>query len=130
VNEKQARLTRVLIVDDNHDAAETLGTLLQTAGYEVQTCFDGSTALTTADEFQPHACILDINMPGMDGYELARRLRERAGARPPILATVTAYDGFAHLEKAADSGFDLHFTKPADPREVADQLSDCLRKGT
>jgi two-component system OmpR family response regulator len=128
VNEKQAILTRVLIVDDNQDAAETLGTVLQTAGYEVQTCFDGTSALAAADEFQPHACILDINMPGMDGYELARRLRERASARPPVLATLTAYDGYSHLEKAADSGFDLHFTKPADPREVAEQLNDCFRK--
>jgi CheY-like chemotaxis protein len=118
---------RVLVVDDNHDAATTLGTLLETAGYEVQTCFDARSALKLADRFDPDACVLDINMPGMDGYELARKLRAKDPAHPPILATVTAYDGYSHLSKAADAGFDLHFTKPADPAEVLDQLGDSVR---
>jgi CheY-like chemotaxis protein len=119
---------RVLVVDDNHDAATTLGTLLETAGYEVQTCFDAKSALKLADRFDPDACVLDINMPGMDGYELARKLRQKHPIHPPVLATVTAYDGYSHLSKAADAGFDLHFTKPADPAEVLDQLGDSVRK--
>ena len=69
-------------------------------------------------------------MPGMDGYELARRLREKTADHPPVLATVTAYEDYGHLTKAADAGFDLHFTKPADPGEVLDQLGDCVRKQT
>jgi CheY-like chemotaxis protein len=123
---KQAR--RVLVVDDNEDAATTLGTLLDAAGYQVETCFDGPSALAAVDRFEPDACVLDINMPGMDGYELARRLREKTGDHPPVLATVTAYEDYGHLTKAADAGFDLHFTKPADPTEVLDQLGDCVRK--
>jgi CheY-like chemotaxis protein len=119
---------RVLVVDDNYDAATTLGTLLETAGYEVQTCFDANSALRVADRFDPDACVLDINMPGMNGYELARKLREKDPIHPPILATVTAFDGYTHLSKAADAGFDLHFTKPADPAEVLDQLGDSVRK--
>ncbi|HKB03063.1 MAG TPA: response regulator [Gemmataceae bacterium] len=119
---------RVLVVDDNYDAATTLRTLLETAGYEVQTCFDARSALKVADRFDPDACVLDINMPGMNGYELARRLREKDPIRPPVLVTVTAYDGYTHLSKAADAGFDLHFTKPADPAEVLDQLGDSVRK--
>ena len=119
---------RVLVVDDNADAATTLGDLLAAAGYQVETCLDGPSALAAADRFEPHACVLDIGMPGMDGYELARRLRENAGDRPPVLATVTAYDDDGHLTKAADAGFDLHFTKPADPGEVLDQLGDCVRR--
>jgi CheY-like chemotaxis protein len=119
---------RVLVVDDNHDAATTLGTLLETAGYEVQTCFDGKSALKAADRFDPDACVLDIKMPGMDGYELARKLREKDPDHPPVLATVTAYADYTHLIKAADAGFDLHFTKPADPAEVLDQLGDSVRK--
>ena len=119
---------RVLVVDDNEDAATTLGTLLEAAGYEVETCFDGQSALAAADRFDPDACVLDINMPGMDGYELARRLREKDPEHPPVLATVTAYEDYGHLTKAADAGFDLHFTKPADPAEVLDQLADCVRK--
>ena len=119
---------RVLVVDDNKDAATTLGTLFETAGYEVQTCFDAKSALKVADRFDPDACVLDINMPGMDGYELARRLREKDPVHPPILATVTAYGDYNHLTKAADAGFDLHFTKPADPAAVLDQLGDSVRK--
>ena len=119
---------RVLVVDDNRDAATTLGTLLETAGYEVQTCFDGKSALKVADRFDPDACVLDINMPGMDGYELARKLRAKAPDHPPVLATVTAYGDYTHLTRAANAGFDLHFTKPADPTEVLDQLGDSVRK--
>jgi CheY-like chemotaxis protein len=70
--------------------------------------------------------VLDINMPGMDGYELARRLRASALDHPPVLATVTAFGDNAHLDRAVEAGFDLHFTKPADAYEVADQLAGCL----
>ena len=128
MDEKLDHTPRVLVVDDNEDAATTLGVLLESAGYQVQTCFDGQSALAAADRFDPDACVLDINMPGMDGYELARRLREKDPEHPPVLATVTAYEDYSHLTKAADAGFDLHFTKPADPGEVLDQLGDCVRK--
>ncbi len=122
LTEKQP--TRVLVVDDNRDAATSLALLLGAAGYQVETSFDGTSALAKAQGFAPDACVLDINMPGMNGYELARRLRAQARDRPPVLATVTAYSDFGHLSRAAEAGFDLHFTKPADPREVVDQLAD------
>lgn len=122
MSETLKKPARVLVVDDNQDAATSLGILLASAGYEVETSFDGFAALAAAERFAPDACILDINMPGMDGYELARRLRERSRERPPVLATVTAYGDEAHLGRAADVGFDLHFTKPADPEEVIGQL--------
>jgi CheY-like chemotaxis protein len=118
--------TRVLVVDDNADAATTLGVLLTAAGYQVQTSFNGADALAAAERFAPDACVLDIDMPGMDGYELARRLR--AGGRRPVLATVTALADHDHLTRAADAGFDLHFTKPADPTEVAEQLAETVRR--
>jgi len=70
----------------------------------------------------------DINLPGMDGYELAKRLREQDPAHPPVLATVTGRNDPDHLDRAAEAGFDLHFAKPADPIEVAEQLGDCVRK--
>jgi CheY-like chemotaxis protein len=119
---------RVLVVDDNRDAATTLAILLAAAGYEVETCFDGPSALAAAEWFGPDACVLDIKMPGMDGYELARLLREKSPDRPPILATITGYGDTAHLDRAADAGFDLHFTKPADPAQLAEQLHECLRR--
>jgi two-component system OmpR family response regulator len=114
--------TRVLVVDDNQDAAETLSFLLASAGYQVETRFDGASALVAAEEFEPDVCVLDLKMPGMDGYELARRLRAGAQGRPLVLATVTAYRDFDHVEQAEQAGFDLYFTKPAEPGELAEQL--------
>ena len=90
--------------------------LLEMAGYTVETSFDGEAALKAAEQFAPDACVLDISMPGMDGYELARRLVAKSPDNRPVLATVTAYDSGEHLDRAAEAGFDLHFTKPADPR--------------
>src|SRR5262245_60134627 len=105
----------VLVVDDNQDAANALALLLGAAGYKVATSFDGPAALEAAQRLGPSACILDINMPGMDGYELARRLRELTPGQIPVLVTVTAYGDGEHLDRAVEAGFDLHFTKPADP---------------
>lgn len=117
---------RVLVVDDNRDAAETISQILEAAGYNVETCFDGPSALEAAGQFSPDACVLDINMPGMDGYELAKRLRDRFPDRPPVFATMTAYEDYDHLKRAAAAGFDLQFTKPADPGEVAEQIRECV----
>lgn len=117
---------RMLVVDDNHDAADTAATLFDLAGFDVRTCYDGPSALAEVETFTPDACVLDISMPGMDGYELARRLRERFAARPPVFATLTAFSHDAHLEDAVSAGFDLHFTKPATPAEVIEQLRNAL----
>ncbi|MBP3957159.1 response regulator [Gemmata sp. G18] len=121
---------RVLIVDDNRDAALSMSELLVVAGFEVETCFDGPSALKAAATFAPEACLLDINMPGMDGYALARQIRGLFPDRPPLLATMTAYGDYAHLERAVDAGFDLQFTKPAAPTEVIEQIRAGLRAGT
>ena len=121
---------RVLVVDDNRDAADSMSDLLARAGFAVETCYDGRSAVAAAGRARPDACVLDINMPGMDGYTLARQLRELSPDRPPVFATMTAYEDYSHLEKAADAGFDLQFTKPADPSEVARELEVHLRRGT
>lgn len=121
---------RVLVVDDNQDAANSMSFLLSRAGFDVETCYDGPAALAAAAHSRPDACVLDINMPGMNGYDLARQLRDLSPGRPPVFATMTAYEDYGHLEKAADAGFDLQFTKPADPGEVARELEDHIRRGT
>jgi CheY-like chemotaxis protein len=127
--ESRNRPPRVLVVDDNQDAALTLAEVLKVAGYQVETCFDAQAALAAADQFDPDACVLDISMPGMDGYELAKRLRQRDPKRRRVLAAVTAHYDYGHLTRAADSGFDLHFTKPADPKDLIDQIGNRLRCG-
>lgn len=119
---------RVLVVDDNRDSAESMGELLALSRFEVRVCFDGPTALAACETFQPDACLLDIDMPGMDGYELARRLRAKFADHPPVFATMTAFGDYAHLERAVDAGFDLQFTKPVDSREVAQELEGTVRK--
>lgn len=109
---------RVLCVDDNHDAAESLALILRLIGLEAEAAFDGTSALGLADRFEPHACVSDINMPGMDGYELARRLRARHTGRPLLLIAVTARTTEEDRRRSTEAGFDLHMNKPADPIEL------------
>jgi two-component system CheB/CheR fusion protein len=106
---------RVLCVDDNHDAAESLALILNLLGMQAEVAYDGPSALAAAARFRPHACVSDINMPGMDGYELARRLRIWAGQKPLLLVAMTARTSEEDRQKSADAGFDLHLDKPADP---------------
>ena len=119
---------RILVVDDNQDAATSLAILLKQVDYKVETAFNGQTAIEVAERFDPEIYILDINMPGMNGYELARRIREMAHDHPPVLATVTACNDGEHLDRAVDAGFDLHFIKPADVNDMIDQIEHSLNR--
>ncbi len=123
-----SKKSRVLVVDDNRDSAESMAELLNLSGFEAKACFDGPSALIASEKFRPDACLLDINMPGMNGYELAQRLRERFADRPPVFATMTAYEDYAHLERAVDAGFDLQFTKPVNKGELVEQLEGSVRR--
>jgi len=111
----QPDILRVLCVDDNKDAADMLGALLEIAGFNPRVCYSGAQALAVLDEFNPDACILDIQMPGMDGVELAKRIRDWAGPRALPLVAVTGLDDDATRTRSSEVGFDLHLTKPADP---------------
>jgi CheY-like chemotaxis protein len=117
---------RVLCVDDNHDAADTLGVLLELVGYDAKVCYDGATALAMAEAFRPDACILDLTMPGMDGVELGRRLRQRPWGRNLPLVAVTALGDDAARQQTTQAGFDLHLTKPIDPDRLANVLADIV----
>ncbi len=85
------RKRRLLVVDDNRDAAESMSMLLQMWGHEVVFAYDGPSALETAEQWQPEAVILDIGLPGMNGYEVAARLRELPHARKAVLIAITGY---------------------------------------
>lgn len=105
----------VLVVDDSVDGAETLADLLQIWGHEVRLAFDGPTALTRAIDFQPAVVLLDIGLPGMDGYEVARRLRrEAAFPANALLVALTGYGQDSDRRRALQAGFDEHLTKPVD----------------
>lgn len=118
-----ARLT-LMVVDDNADAAQTLGILLETEGYEVEVATDSRVALEHATRRPADVFILDIGMPELDGYELAKRIRSLQGAHPPLLVALTGYGSEADQERARSAGFDYHFTKPVD----AAALSKLLRQ--
>lgn len=106
---------RVLCVDDNHDVADSTGLLLQLLGCEVRVCYDGPTAVAVAAGFGPDLCLLDLNMPGMHGDELAGRLRGRPDARPPYLVCVTARDADGDRRRTNAAGFHQHLVKPVGP---------------
>jgi CheY-like chemotaxis protein len=114
---------RVLIADDDRDGALTLSTLLQLEGYEVRAVHGGQEALDAAREFQPDACLLDIGMPKITGYEAARRLRQRYGDDCPVLIAVTGWKQASDKILASLAGFDHHVAKPYDPADIVNLLA-------
>jgi PAS domain S-box-containing protein len=105
---------KVLVVDDNRDAAETLATALNVSGFEVHTVYSGAQALQLGARERPQAVVLDIGMPGMDGYETARQLRRESWGRHAIVIAVTGWGQEEDKEDARVAGFDEHLTKPVD----------------
>ncbi|HUP31019.1 MAG TPA: ATP-binding protein [Usitatibacter sp.] len=116
----------ILVVEDNADARETLGMLLSMAGHRVDTADDGPSGLASALAERPEVALVDIGLPRMDGYEVARRLRSNAGGYRPYLVALTGYGLPEDRERALAAGFDAHVVKPVDPA-VLDQLLAGLR---
>jgi two-component system, sensor histidine kinase len=108
-------LGKVLIADDNRDAAETLAAVLRFSGHEVMTAFSGTEALEIAMREHPQALLLDIGMPGLNGYEVARRIRLEAWGRRALLVALTGWGQHDDKQRAMVAGFDEHLTKPVDP---------------
>ena len=127
---------RVLVVDDNIDAAESTAAFLRLEGHEVKTVGDGPAALSSLKVFDPHVIVLDIGLPGLDGFEVARRLRARGDTSHALLIAVTGYGQREDRQRAAQAGFDYYFIKPTDPREIhgaierGRQVGDSLRGPT
>ncbi|MBA2664268.1 MAG: response regulator [Bradymonadaceae bacterium] len=105
---------RILVVDDNVDAASLLSEFLRAAGHTTRTCHDGPTALRVAAHFQPDVAVLDIGLPVMDGYELAQRLRDLDLGSGTRLIAVTGYGQAADHQNSLDAGFEAHFVKPVE----------------
>jgi CheY-like chemotaxis protein len=101
-----------MVVDDNRDAADSVAESLTLSGHEVRVAYDGPSALDIAIEFLPHVVFLDIGLPVMDGYEVARRLREQRPDDPPTLVAITGYGQAADRQRSADAGFHQHLVKP------------------
>jgi PAS domain S-box-containing protein len=114
---------RILIADDNDDAANSLAILLQLAGHEVCTAHGGQAALALASSFRPEIALLDIGMPDVDGYEVAKRIRETDLGKGVRLVALTGWGQDEDKRRARAAGFDHHLTKPIDPRELDELLS-------
>ena len=111
----QARALRVLLADDDRDATLSLATLLRLEGYEVRHVYDGGTTLDAAREFEPDVILLDIGMPKVSGYDVARALRERYGKQGPVLIALTGWKQASDRILAMLAGFDHHVAKPYEP---------------
>jgi CheY-like chemotaxis protein len=105
---------RIVVVDDLADAADSLAILLRMLGHTVRTAYDGSAALTLAAEFRPHAVLLDIGLPKLDGYQVAASLRQQSGMQSLCLIAVSGYGTEADKEQSRRAGFDFHLLKPID----------------
>jgi len=119
---------RVLVVDDNEDAADTLELLLRHLGVQVSVAYDGNTALEEFDRYRPSAVFVDIGMPQMDGYELARRLRERPANAGTMIVGLSGWGQEEDLRRGRDAGFDHHLTKPADISALRALLERCAQR--
>ena len=114
---------RILVVDDNVDTAESMALLLSLKGYDVATAHDGPAALEKAAAFHPEAVLLDIGLPGLDGYQVATRLRGRPRTAKALLVALTGYGQDEDRTRALAAGFDHHLTKPVDPQAIYDLLA-------
>ena len=112
---------KVLVADDNKDAADSLQRILSFYGYDVKVAYDGSAALDAGRDFSPHFAILDIGMPGANGYDVARQLRARQGKEVTLVA-LTGWGQEADRRRSMEAGFDYHLTKPVDPQDLNDLL--------
>lgn len=114
---------RVLIVDDNADTAHLTGRLLQSMGFEVRLCHDGREAIESAREFSPKGVLLDIGLPGIDGYEVARQLRQVECCRDTLIIGASGYGDPLSRELAREAGFDHHLVKPVDIEAIAELVT-------
>ncbi|MBX3436452.1 MAG: response regulator, partial [Planctomycetaceae bacterium] len=121
---------KILVVDDNRDSAESLALLLRLTGHDVLTAHDGLEAWESASQFKPHVVLLDIGLPKLNGYEVARRIREQPWGRLMILIALTGWGQDEDRRKSQDVGFNGHLVKPVDHASLNQLLSDLVQSGS
>jgi CheY-like chemotaxis protein len=114
---------RILVADDNDDAAESLTLRLQLAGHDVRTARNGAEALAIAGEFKPEIVLLDLGMPKMDGYDTAREIRKRPWGKRATLIALTGWGQQKDRQRTSEAGFDRHLVKPVDEVELFEALA-------
>jgi CheY-like chemotaxis protein len=122
-----AHALRVLVMDDNQDVARSVARLLAVAGHEVRVAQDGESGMSVAREFAPHAILLDLGLPVMDGLQVARRIRQEPRLRNVLLIALTGYGQDADRQATKDAGFDYHLAKPVDFKTIESTLASAER---
>jgi signal transduction histidine kinase/ActR/RegA family two-component response regulator len=119
---------RVLVVDDNVDAAQSLAVLLEMSGHAIELAYDGEAALEAAIHHRPELVLLDIGLPGLDGYQVAQRIRRQSSLKNTVLVALTGYGAAADRQRSQQAGFDYHLVKPANLDEIEEILRGVMRK--
>jgi signal transduction histidine kinase len=114
---------RVLVVDDNTDGADLLAMMLELSGHQTRIAYSGLEALETAVDFRPEVIFLDIGLPGLNGYEVARRFRATPALSPMLLVALTGWGSEEDRRRSKEAGFDIHLTKPVEPAAIDDVMA-------
>ncbi|HET7033378.1 MAG TPA: ATP-binding protein, partial [Casimicrobiaceae bacterium] len=114
----------LLVVDDNRDAAESMAVLLRMEGYVVHVAYDGPSAVEAAQTLRPRAVLLDLGLPGIDGFQVAERIRSTPEGARMLLIAISGYGQDEHRRRAQQTGFDRHFVKPIDPVAITQLLEE------
>ncbi len=125
--EKAEIAKRILVVDDSHDIADTIAEVISEAGHETRIAYDGPAALEAAREFKPEIVFLDIGLPGLDGYEVARRMRKTPELKDATLCALTGYGQEEDKRRSREAGFDRHFVKPIDINVISNFIREQKR---
>jgi two-component system CheB/CheR fusion protein len=120
---------RILVIEDNHDLADTMRLLLELAGHEVAVAYDGRSGLALAREFAPDVLFCDIGLPGLDGWELARSLRRERDWDGRLMVAVSGYGREEDRRTSLSAGFDMHLVKPVDPAHLNELAAGARRAG-
>ena len=121
---------RILVVDDDHDSAESLAMLFQMMGHEVRAAHNGLAAVDLAEAFRPDLIVLDIGMPGLDGYEVCRRIRQHSWGRAAVIAALTGWSRDEDRDRSEQAGFDHFLVKPVDPKALEDLIAAVGGRGS
>jgi signal transduction histidine kinase/ActR/RegA family two-component response regulator len=121
---------RILVVDDNVDSAQTLAMLLEASGHDVRTAHDGPAALEAALDYRPAVALLDIGLPGLDGFEVAARIRQQIGSHNIMLVAMTGYGLEKDRQRSQEAGFDHHLVKPVQFEKLQEILASVSSKAT
>jgi CheY-like chemotaxis protein len=125
--DSNASKLQILVVEDEPDGAQTMATLLRLYGHDARVARNGHAALQDAEGDPPDVVLLDIGLPGLDGYEVARQIREQSRQKPPFLIAITGYGQEEDRRRSHEAGIDLHLLKPVDPEKLHELLDRFAR---